>query len=852
LIEEDIQEQVSDLKPLDKTVDDIDEEIEEEYGDDFEDDGDLDDDEYVPSIKPSPSPSPSPPPESRGGNRVTPIRPSSASRRPQSGKVQVATTPRTTNEIVQPVAALSDIQKAMERENERLRQKQQGSSAVRRPETEADAFKSRPKGFMADYQSNMAKINVGPTDAAQRAALQRLKDLRKMKIMAKRSVESVSLFQQCQQKDINLFLAGKSLKYCNLKSTSCQTGEDDQEIGIMTDEVGQEDKDAQFPTLTERPTTGELLPFIRRVFPLFEASLAEATRRDAGLGRIAAVASRDTEKLEVRKQARFGLPANFIQGCLGAEVTVSDMAICPQWYGADHAAVLFTWRETSKPVPGNSGGPFTGLARPLRSMVGLYPILASALENSEERISLQPVRCLYSFSRLSSLTVVNCRPHMIVAGTEMGSLAVWDLRAKTSKPADAFGMHEQVAGEVADAAAAAAAASADKDMAHLEGKSGESPWLASVFSTDVFSVSSAPGALDEDGEMWDRKGQVNADSMGVHCVEICCVRCSDVVGGDSLIFALDLMGVVSFWRVMELASVAHNSTKLALQGTCTMAEQTTDVLGGFLSASYICIHPQQQAQFIVCSTSGLRQANRKGSHSISDGPRSLELTHHSDPALPGEEGLQELISSTFGAEPCSAAFSPFLPGLLLAAYAEGDLALFDCSLCVPVTQWAGAVPKAPCRSVSVAWSTQRPCVFFVKAGDILDVWDLADRNYAAVVSMDLGGTHPPAVPSMFEDERATCELQVTPCGRPVVGHGGNAIVCSLPASLTLPLQEVPQHLARAETPIESLLVRGCEDAQNFPTLAKHCREVNAPMSCSLERMLLSTVVASTQPLQAWI
>jgi len=434
----------------------------------------------------------------------------------------------------------------------------------------------------------------------------------------------------------------------------------------------------------------------------------------------------------------------------------------------------------------------------------------------------------------------------------MGSLAVWDLRAKTSKPADAFGMHEKAAGEVADAAAA----SSDKDMAHLEGKSGESPWLASVFSTDVFSVSTsstAPAALDEDGEMWDRKAQANTDSMGVHCVEICCVRCSYVVGGDSLIFALDLMGVVSFWRVMELASVAHNSTKLALQGTCTMADQTTDVLGGFLSASYICIHPQQQAQFIVCSTSGLRQANRKGSQSISDGPRSLELTHHSDPVLYSEDGSQELIPSTFGAEPCSAAFSPFLPGLLLAAYAEGDLALFDCSLCVPVIQWAGAVPKAPCRSVSVAWSPRRPCVFFIKAGDTLDVWDLADRNYAAVVSMDLGGKPTSAVPSMLEDEhRATCELQVTPCGRPVVGHAGNAIVCSLPASLTLPLQEVPQHLARAETPIESLLVEGCEGAQNFPTLARHCREVNAPMSCSLERTLLRTIVASTQPLQAWI
>lgn len=59
-------------------------------------------------------------------------------------------------------------------------------------------------------------------------------------------------------------MAGKSLKYCKLKTTSSQTGDDDIEIGVGTDEIWSEDKEPllerrvrgirreemQFPTLT--------------------------------------------------------------------------------------------------------------------------------------------------------------------------------------------------------------------------------------------------------------------------------------------------------------------------------------------------------------------------------------------------------------------------------------------------------------------------------------------------------------------------------------------------------------------------------------------------------------------------
>lgn len=689
---------------------------------------------------------------------------------------------------------------------------------------------------MADYESTMPKLNVGPGSATQRAALQRLRDLKKMKVFDNRVMEKADLFQQRQQKDINLFLAGKSLKYCKLKSVSSQTGDDDQEVGVMTDDIWTEEKEMQFPTLTERATAGELLPFLRRVLPLFEASMAEFTHRQAARGTAAAVAG-TSEAREARRQAIFGLPESFTSTYIGASTSVTDVSICPQWYGADHALVLFTWEETQRPTP-SDGGSLAAFTRPLRSLAGLYPILSSALGADEGGASLRPVRCLYSFCRLNSIAVMGCRPHIVVAGSEMGSLTLWDLRTKPHWPCG-------VKAESQDAVPLS-----DPDLAHFEGKNGESPWLASVFSTDIFAVSaslSTKAALEEEEDFsaGNRRGAADAGT-GVHAVEISCVRCSDVVGGDSLVFALDLMGVVSFWRIMELASVTHQHIKLALQGSLCLAEGV-HVLGGFLGASYLCIHPQQQAQFVVCSTSGLHQANRKRSSSLADGPNTLELLHHLD-----EDELDPWRSAV---QPCSAAFSPFFPGLLLAAYSEGDLALFDCTICVPITHWGGALSgdkgkAAPVQPISVAWSTRRPCVFFVKSGGTLDVWDLAERNYAAVLSVDLCAG--PAT-TVIKCECASCaDLYVTPCGRPVVGHDGTAMVFGLPPALTVPLQEPPHQHSSTDTPVDELLVPGYEDVQTFPTLARHRREVQVPEACVPERDLLRVILAGAQPLQAWV
>jgi len=337
-------------------------------------------------------------------------------------------------------------------------------------------------------------------------------------------------------------------------------------------------------------------------------------------------------------------------------------------------------------------------------------------------------------------------------------------------------------------------------------------------------------------------------------VEICCVRCSDVIGGDCLIFALDAMGIVSFWRVLELANVSHQSMKLALQGSISLAEGSR-LLGDFLGASYLCIHPQQQAQFVVVSTSGLRQTGRKRSASVADGPSRLELAGGFT-TLASEEGEDPLPSLE---QPSCAAFSPFFPGLLLAAYAEGDLALFDCSLCVPITHWASAITKAPNPAVTVAWSPRRPCVFFVKCSSVLDVWDLSAQVHAPVHAVDLEsffGGPPPAhggggSNGCTATARAACtELFVDPSGQPVIAHNGAVVVLTLPTNLTSPLQVDPPQHGQRDKPLDELLVDGCEKAQTFPTLSKHSRSVDVPESCVLERDLLRRLLAGMQPMQA--
>jgi len=399
----------------------------------------------------------------------------------------------------------------------------------------------------------------------------------------------------------------------------------------------------------------------------------------------------------------------------------------------------------------------------------------------------------------------------------------------------------------------------DPAIAHFHGP----VWLGSVYSTDVFAFSAerSQGMLEmEDGEEGRSAGKRGVSSSStqadlgdaLHCVEICCVRCSDPTAGDVLIFALDLMGVVSFWRIMELASGSQQNIKLALQGSINVSSGSR-VIGDFLDASFLAIHPQQQAQFVVVSAAGLRQAQRKRTASIADGPRTLELVHQGLLDFEGENGDAVASAAPWPCsdEPCSIAFNPFFPGLLLAAYAEGDLAIFDCTLCVPLTHWGAALPKAPRASASVAWSPCRPCVFFAKSADTLDVWDLAERSHGPVMSVDLRTAG--ANPTVGGSEPASCaELQVGADGRLVVAYQGVALVLGLPKSLTTPLRTVPPQHSKAEQPIEDLLVRGHEKAQTFPTLARHCRTVEVPQHCQLERDLLRCILAGIHPMQAWV
>jgi len=490
-------------------------------------------------------------------------------------------------------------------------------------------------------------------------------------------------------------------------------------------------------------------------------------------------------------------------------------------------------------------GALDSFVRPLRSLVGVYPLPAGRATVDGGSL-VRPTRALASFCKLSSLAVVNGRSHLVVAGSEMGSLLVWDLRQKPRYPRSGRGATDGADGGF----------SSDPEIAHFEGPI----WNVTVFSTDLFAFSAAAamgrGGFDDDAAPLSisspKKGggggkATRGDDLGgggIHCMEISCVRCSDVIGGDSLVFALDVMGVVSFWRLLELGNVSHQSVKLALQGSVCLAEGA-HLLGDFLGASYLCIHPQQQAQFVVVSTSGIRQTGRKFSASVADGPRRLELAHsffdEEEPLCPSLE------------QPCGASFCPFFPGLLLVAYAEGDLALFDCSLCVPVTHWAGAIAQAPSRDATVAWSPRRPCVFFVKCGSLLDVWDLSENVCGPAHTVDLerelglgGGGNGIAAAAA----RATCaELFVDVSGRPVVGHNGTVAVLGLPSKFTIPLQSAPPKHGQPVQPIDDLLVPGGE-REVFGTLSRHCRSVDVPQTCALERDVMLGILASMSPLQA--
>merc|ERR1719163_1030137 len=131
---------------------------------------------------------------------------------------------------------MEDIKKAME--NERMKAQMNNAAA---PVGNSAGPASR--GFLAGYESTMPKFNLGDgSRTADKAALQRLRDLRRLKVFDRRAVEKIDLFSQRPQSVHSLFLANKSLKYCRSKTVSCQTGEDDMEQGTQTEEVWTEDK----------------------------------------------------------------------------------------------------------------------------------------------------------------------------------------------------------------------------------------------------------------------------------------------------------------------------------------------------------------------------------------------------------------------------------------------------------------------------------------------------------------------------------------------------------------------------------------------------------------------------------
>jgi hypothetical protein len=802
-------------------------EIEEEvdYDDDFEaaSDGEK---EYQPTIRTSISKAPSPEPDKP---RMVSIRPDTA------GGASVRTgSPGIISAREPPPAQASReaVREAMEKE----KRKAQMSSNIGPPKQ--DTVSSGNKGFMADYSSTMPKFNLGEgSRPSEKAALQRLRELKKLQLFDRRSTEKLDIFSQRPQTEHSLFLAHKSLKYCNVKTVSCQTGEDDMETGTMTDDIWTDEKEVQFPTLNMGQSSkaenesSQMLPFLRRTLPLFEASIAETQHRQLPAAGQPDMAQGTSDAQRVKRNSTFGLPDAFVHRCIDANVSIADLCVCPEWYGADHTAVIYTWPWKKRPPP-DAGNLLDVFTRPVQSLIALYPIIGGSDGNI-----LRPARCLYSFCRLSSLVVVGSRSHIVIAGSEVGCLLAWDLREKPSPPSD----HASNRGSDSSARTT----EADADLEYMTGPI----WLGSAFSTDAMTFSSVQDFASPDADEDDpakSKEQPKALAKGVHDFEICSVRCSEGGGSDPLIFALDLMGTVSFWRVLEFASNRGTQIKLALQGSISLPSSSHS-LCGFVDARGLCIHPQQQMQFVVVATSGVHQSHRhQRVASVSDGPGTFELTGH----------LDEDYVGTIGAttQPTSAAFNPFFPGLLLVAYSEGDLALFDCTMCVAATHWSGAIAKSPNLYASVAWSPCRPCVFFVKSLDALDVWDLAEKAYAPVHTVDLashlGAVAGPGVPESY-GTAVSSELYVTAKGHPVVAHNGKVVVLNLPASYTTPLQRAPPRYDKDEQAIDTLVVSGYEELSVFPTLEKHSRKVDVPQPFHVERDVMRRIVAGIHPLQAW-
>mmetsp|Transcript_51481 Transcript_51481/g.135899 ORF Transcript_51481/g.135899 Transcript_51481/m.135899 type:complete len:1004 (-) Transcript_51481:158-3169(-) len=733
---------------------------------------------------------------------------------------------------------LDELKKAMMQENSRSRTPG-GPSGSPTPVSGKQQYETRTKVYK----------QAATTDSAQ---AKRIAGLKNIGVFQKRTQETFQVHYQRPLRPYELFRDRKTAAYANMTSVASQCqisaassiqglprpyddktenygwwldatcGDEQVEQGVQTEDVWKGIARVQCPVLVvsssdDAAGNPRLLPFLRRVAPLFEGAMNEA--REGQVVEPEEDASSPTSRgTTLSLGATLRMLPDLSAACPDLQWRVVHVTLCPEWCGADYALMVVSPSSSTvfqgEVEAGGAMGPFL---RKLRSVIHMYELRKD--DGTAAGTERGPSQLLYSFSDLTSVATVPTRPHLVVAGSTQGVVIVWDLRVKPARPEDIIPLNGPETSESLrqlrglPSAGGSSPAKASGEAPELSPELAQSLWYKRSASTDGMTFARGDRGLDEDG--------APKLEHTIHTCEIVSVKCPDGVQGEAVVFALDCSGLASIWRILE------RETSLNLQPVGTVrAGGTPDSIfsADFLGATSISLQPQQAERFAVASECGLYQASRRVDPTdISMGPRTMDNSATS-----------------------ACAFNPFLPGLLLVAYFNGDLALWDQSLCVPITQWPGAISY--CRgTASVAWSTVRAAVFAVKHGVNVDVWDLMTDTLAPVSSIQL----PPA---QGGDTKATSgSVMFSGAGHLVVGSGTSAYVIQVPKQLTVPLTTFPSSLPPT-TSVDELIVDREKYSEGMdlqlPTLEILQRDLKIPIKYKVEAAALRQLLASIPAYQA--
>ncbi|CAD7975083.1 unnamed protein product [Amoebophrya sp. A25] len=642
--------------------------------------------------------------------------------------------------------------------------------------------KSNPRSVVltaTQYTSSAQELSR--QEKAGRA--ERCRELRAL-IGRKLQVEKGDIFSQRPQRRLELFLNARG-PYAARVTRGMQTGEELLEEGCQTEKERGEEKETQCPTLGGRSemstssssgssgsastSTGgtaagsgaatdgadegetlldagsaaQLLPFLRRVLPLFEASLKSRT---SSASSSSSKKRKDTQICDSASDAGVLNQIGFehwtptviqsITGYLGSPHVLAAFDLAPETSVYSSCVVVYA----ADALAGGSGGKFN--------------------ENIGVSSSGGPVRAhrvFYSFEKITCMSYFSACS-VIVCGTAAGSLLLFDMRKVVS--ATSSSTSSQLAGTF---------------LKSSPGVIEEPP----TYSTDIFALHSM-GDLDggfggsHDVDMLGTTTASTTTAMQDHddatLVSATALQppflgeIVSVATSKELLFVLDVAGSISSWRLLD------QDPKLVYIGPTVMDKS------GPLAARVVAVPREispQSASYVVLSLGG--------------GPPTCNGNHD---VL--ASAFEPPVSDTAGS-PHSAVFHPVFASLLLIGYLGGDVALYDTTLAVPLLHFkhdfgshsvAGRPSKGAKASMrGIAWSPVRPTVFFVLTGAHMQIWDLAVSTTSFAENVALP---PNLLPSGFGF------TVLAESGRPLyMSKAGCLVLMQVPEKYTTPLKAYP-------------------------------------------------------------